>query len=282
VSHGALISPQLSYKTDLSIRRGLPLAPVVPTGPPGRHTRPRVWTPTPVIVLQCCVESGTAGSIREYQESRSGMGVSGVPDIRESGPTGHPGYLRDIRDIRNQDHWQGWGYQVLSLISLIQHSCNEAQALFAFSFSIKKRDDADCALTSSTSSARGCDCRVKEAHRSSREAVSASYQRQPQKGVTIHSLASGPRPNFKFRSAPTQRAARGGGPGSGRRWPGPGPLAPLSTVRARYCYCTAEHGGNAAAVPQQHRSDLDNIIISYPLPLAVTMATSKELEQKKV
>jgi hypothetical protein len=54
------------------------------------------------------------------------MGVSGcaqgVPDItgRESGPTGHPGYLRDIRDIRNQD--QGWGHQVLSLISLIQHS----------------------------------------------------------------------------------------------------------------------------------------------------------------
>ena len=47
------------------------------------------------------------------------MGVSGVPDIRESGPTGYPGYLRDIRDIRNQD--QGWGYQVLSLISLIQH-----------------------------------------------------------------------------------------------------------------------------------------------------------------
>ena len=50
------------------------------------------------------------------------MGVSGVPDIRESGPTGYPGYLRDIRDIRNQD--QGWGYQVLSLISLIQHSHN--------------------------------------------------------------------------------------------------------------------------------------------------------------
>jgi hypothetical protein len=50
------------------------------------------------------------------------MGVSGVPDIRESGPTGYPGYHRDIRDhhdIRNQD--QGWGYQVLSLISLIQH-----------------------------------------------------------------------------------------------------------------------------------------------------------------
>ena len=47
------------------------------------------------------------------------MGVSGVPDIRESGPTGYPGYLRDIRDIRNQD--QGWGYQVPSLISLIQH-----------------------------------------------------------------------------------------------------------------------------------------------------------------
>jgi hypothetical protein len=50
--------------------------------------------------------------------------VSGVPDIRESesGPTGYPGYLRDIRDIRdirNQD--QGWGHQVLSLISLIQH-----------------------------------------------------------------------------------------------------------------------------------------------------------------
>ena len=39
-----------------------------------------------------------------------------------SGPTGYPGYpdIRDIRDIRNQD--QGWGYQVLSLISLIQHS----------------------------------------------------------------------------------------------------------------------------------------------------------------
>jgi hypothetical protein len=63
-----------------------------------------------------CVESGISGSIREYQESRSRMGVSGVPDIRESGPTGYPGYLRDIR---NQD--QGWGYQVLSLISLIQH-----------------------------------------------------------------------------------------------------------------------------------------------------------------
>ncbi len=28
----------------------------------------------------------------------------------------NPGYLEDIRDIRNQD--QGWGYQVLSLISL--------------------------------------------------------------------------------------------------------------------------------------------------------------------
>ena len=72
-------------------------------------------------LIQCCVESGIslAGSIREYQESRLGMGVSGVPDIRESGPTGYPGYLRDIRDIRNQD--QGWGYQVLSLISLIQH-----------------------------------------------------------------------------------------------------------------------------------------------------------------
>ena len=66
-----------------------------------------------------CVESGISGSIREYQESRSGMGVSGVPDIRKSGPTGYPGYLRDIRDIRNQD--QGWGYQVPSLISLIQH-----------------------------------------------------------------------------------------------------------------------------------------------------------------
>jgi hypothetical protein len=49
------------------------------------------------------------------------MGVSGVPDIRESGPTEHPGYLRDIRDIRNQD--QGWGYQALSLICLIQHRC---------------------------------------------------------------------------------------------------------------------------------------------------------------
>ena len=48
------------------------------------------------------------------------MGVSGVPDARESGPTGCPGYLRDIRDIRNQD--QGWVYQVPSLISLIQHS----------------------------------------------------------------------------------------------------------------------------------------------------------------
>ena len=47
------------------------------------------------------------------------MGVSGVPDIREPGPTGYPGYLTDIRDIRNQD--QGWGYQVPSLISLIQH-----------------------------------------------------------------------------------------------------------------------------------------------------------------
>ena len=47
------------------------------------------------------------------------MGVSGVPDIRESGPIGYPGYLRDIRDIRNQG--QGWGYQVPSLISLIQH-----------------------------------------------------------------------------------------------------------------------------------------------------------------
>jgi hypothetical protein len=47
------------------------------------------------------------------------MGVSGVPDIREPGPSGYPGYLRDIRDIRNQD--QGWGYQVTSLLSLIQH-----------------------------------------------------------------------------------------------------------------------------------------------------------------
>jgi hypothetical protein len=69
-----------------------------------------------------CVESGISGSIREYQESRSGMGVSGVPDIRESGPTGYPRYLRDIRDIRNPSQDQGWGYQVLSLISLIQHS----------------------------------------------------------------------------------------------------------------------------------------------------------------
>jgi hypothetical protein len=48
--------------------------------------------------LATCVESGISGSIREYQESRSGMGVSGVHDIRESGPTGYPGYLRDIRD----------------------------------------------------------------------------------------------------------------------------------------------------------------------------------------
>jgi hypothetical protein len=73
------------------------------------------------------VESGISGSIREYQESRSGTRVSGVPDIRESGPTGYPGYLRDIRDIRIQD--QGWGYQVLSLISLIQHSRKEYGAL---------------------------------------------------------------------------------------------------------------------------------------------------------
>ena len=36
------------------------------------------------------------------------MGVSGVPDIRESGPTGYPGYLRDIRDIRNQDQFFFW------------------------------------------------------------------------------------------------------------------------------------------------------------------------------
>jgi hypothetical protein len=71
---------------------------------------------TSVESAALCVESGISGSTREYQESRSGMGVSGVPDIRESGPTGYPGYLRDIR---NQD--QGWGYQVLSLISLIQH-----------------------------------------------------------------------------------------------------------------------------------------------------------------
>jgi hypothetical protein len=54
------------------------------------------------------------------------MGVSGARDIRESGPTGYPGYLRDIRDIRNQD--QGWGYQVLSLISLIQHRGPEVAA----------------------------------------------------------------------------------------------------------------------------------------------------------
>jgi hypothetical protein len=56
------------------------------------------------------------------------MGVSGVPDIRESGPTGYPGYLRDIRDIRNQD--QGWGYQVPSLISLIQHRLQQIVASF--------------------------------------------------------------------------------------------------------------------------------------------------------
>ncbi len=66
--------------------------------------------------LRRCVESGISGSIREHQESRSGMGVSGVPDIRESGPTGYPGYLRDIRDIRNQD--QGWGYTSGSLPDL--------------------------------------------------------------------------------------------------------------------------------------------------------------------
>ena len=65
------------------------------------------------VTVGSCVESGISGSIREYQESRSGMRVSGVPDIRESGPTGYPGYLRDIR---NQD--QGWGYQVLSLIEI--------------------------------------------------------------------------------------------------------------------------------------------------------------------
>ncbi len=47
------------------------------------------------------LNQGVSGSIREYQESRSGTGVSGAPDIRELGPTGYPGYLtgRDIRDI---------------------------------------------------------------------------------------------------------------------------------------------------------------------------------------
>ncbi len=63
--------------------------------------------PCPLQVPSDCpdrrVESGISGSIREYQEPRSGMGVSGVPDIRESGPTEYPGYLRDIRDIRNKD-----------------------------------------------------------------------------------------------------------------------------------------------------------------------------------
>ncbi len=55
----------------------------------------------------------------KIRDASGGIRSAGVPDIRESGPTGYPGYLRDIRDIRNQD--QGWGYQVLSLISLIQH-----------------------------------------------------------------------------------------------------------------------------------------------------------------
>ena len=85
-----------------------------PPGPP----RPGPLRPPQARALRLCVESlrdirVTEGpSIREYQESRSGMGVSGAPDIREPGPTGYPGHLRDIRDIRNQD--QGWGYQVLS------------------------------------------------------------------------------------------------------------------------------------------------------------------------
>jgi hypothetical protein len=73
-----------------------------------------------------CVESEIPGSIREYQESRSGAGYHGSLISGSQAPPGTKGYRRVIRDIRNQDHWQGWGvslpqWQVLSLISLIQH-----------------------------------------------------------------------------------------------------------------------------------------------------------------
>ena len=63
-----------------------------------RYTDGQVWAPG-------CVESGISGSIREYQE---------FIKIRDGGIT--EGSLIS----GNQD--QGWGYQVPSLISLIQHS----------------------------------------------------------------------------------------------------------------------------------------------------------------
>jgi hypothetical protein len=66
----------------------------------------------------CCVESG---SIREYQESRSGMGVSGVPDIREPGaPLGTQG-TSGISGTSGSRIRDGGITEVLSLISLIQH-----------------------------------------------------------------------------------------------------------------------------------------------------------------
>ena len=48
------------------------------------HSRPG-QAHLPLSASGVCVESGISGSIREYQESGLGMGVSGVPDIRESG-----------------------------------------------------------------------------------------------------------------------------------------------------------------------------------------------------
>jgi hypothetical protein len=69
-----------------------------------------------------CVESRISGSIREYQESRSGIYIREYQGSLISGsqvPLGTQGTSGISGSIRNQD--QGWGYQVLSLISLIQH-----------------------------------------------------------------------------------------------------------------------------------------------------------------
>ena len=90
--------------------------PLVPTAAPSRVT------PGPAVSLsgkaQARAEADRfdnavlnqghcSGSIREYEESRSGMGVSGARDIRESGPTGYPGYLRGIRDISESGSGMG-------------------------------------------------------------------------------------------------------------------------------------------------------------------------------
>ena len=93
----------------------LPPKSKAPVTPIGLSRRPRQVRVDVVQQASCAfttaLNQGASGSItpagREHRESRSGTGVSGAPDTRESesGPTGHPGYyLRDhatVTDIRD-------------------------------------------------------------------------------------------------------------------------------------------------------------------------------------